>query len=212
MFFFLLAKVGATISWATLGSLFAFFVTELSGLALYALIVLPLFLKFVAGVDPFRHFKAMGPALLTAFSTSSSAASLPVVFDCLEKRAGLSNRVASFSLPLGTSLNLSGTALHLTVALFFIASIYGVHLTLTLQLLLILMALVTSFGMAGIPSGSILGLLSILPLLGLPLEGVGLLFAVERILDMFRTVTNVLSNSCCAVMVARLEQEKTVLA
>ena len=153
----------------------------------------------------------MGPALITAFSTSSSSATLPITIDCVEKRAGVSNRICSLVVPLGTSINMSGSALYECVAAIFVAQAYGIELSYTTQFLVVLLALVTSIGVAGIPSASLVAILVILRVIGLPPEGLGLFLAVDRLLDMCRTTVNVFSDSCCAVLVARTEGEKNVL-
>jgi Na+/H+-dicarboxylate symporter len=173
---------------------------------------LPLFLKFIARVSPVRHFKAMSPALITAFSTSSSAAALPVTIDCVEKRAGVSNRICSLVVPLGTSINMSGSALYECVAAIFVAQVYGIEISFVTQFVIVLMALITSMGVAGIPSASLVAILVILKAIGLPAEGIGFFIDVDRLLDMCRTTVNVFSDSCCAVLVARTEGETGVLA
>ncbi len=188
-----------------------FALTALLGLASFMFIALPLLLKFVARVNPIRHFKAMAPALVTAFSTSSSSATLPITIDCVEKRAGVSNKICSLVVPLGTSINMSGSALYECVAAMFVAQAYGIELSFTTQFLVVLMALITSIGVAGIPSASLVAILMILKVIGLPAEGIGLFVAVDRLLDMCRTTVNVFSDSCCAVLVARSEGEKEVL-
>lgn len=210
--FGLVAKVVATTGTEAIKSIGVFFATVLVGLAVYSFLFLPLLLSFLGRVNPWRHFKAMGPALLAAFSTSSSAATLPITIECVEKRAGVSNRITSFTLPLATTLNLSGTALYVCVASFFICQAYGVELTLGLQMLVIIMSILTSFGMAGIPSASLVAIVMILNSAGLPGDGVALILAVERMLDMFRTVVNVLGNTCSAVIIARSEGERHVLS
>ncbi|MBA3817187.1 MAG: cation:dicarboxylase symporter family transporter, partial [Parachlamydiaceae bacterium] len=144
--------------------------------------------------------------------TSSSSATLPVTIDCVEKRAGVSNRVCGLVIPLGTSINMSGSALYECVAALFIAQVYGIEMTISTQFAVVLLALVTSIGMAGIPSASIVAIIIILKAIGLPAEGIGLLFAVDRILDMCRTTVNVFSDSCCAVLVASTEGEKDILS
>jgi len=209
--FCLVAKSFAASGLDSLRSLAVFFFTVIFGLSIFMFVVLPLLLKFVAGVNPMNHFKAMGPALVTAFSTSSSSATLPVTIECVEQRAGVSNRICSLVIPLGTSINMSGSALYECVAAIFIAQVYGVDLSLTMQFSIVLLALVTSIGIAGIPSASIVAIIVILKAIGLPPEGIGLLFAVDRILDMCRTTVNVFSDSCCAVLVAKGEGEKEVL-
>ena len=210
--FCLVAKSFATSGLESLHSLALFFLTVILGLAAFTFIALPLLLKLMARVNPLLHFRAMSPALLTAFSTSSSSATLPVTIECVEKRAGVSNRICSLVVPLGTSINMSGSALYECVAAMFIAQVYGIELSFTMQFSVVLLALVTSIGIAGIPSASIVAIIVILKAIGLPAEGIGLLFAVDRILDMCRTTVNVFSDSCCAVLVARSEGEKDVLA
>jgi Na+/H+-dicarboxylate symporter len=210
--FFLVAKVFATTGIGSLAAVAKFALAVILGLAVFMFIGLPLLLKFVGRVSPLRHFKAMGPALLTAFSTSSSSATLPVTIECVEKRAGVSNRICSLVVPLGTSINMSGSALYECVAAMFVAQAYGVDLSFGMQFLLVFMALITSIGVAGIPSGSLVAIIVILRAIGLPVEGIGLFLAVDRLLDMCRTTVNVFSDSVCAILVAKTEGEKGVLA
>lgn len=210
--FALVAKVFMTTGLESLASVALFTVTVLLGLIGFMFIGLPLLLKTLGKLSPIRHFKAMSPALITAFSTSSSSATLPVTIDCVEKRAGVSNRICSLVIPLGTSVNMSGSALYECVAAMFVAQAYGIDLTITKQFLIVALALITSIGVAGIPSASLVAVLVILKVIGLPTEGIGLFIAVDRVLDMCRTTVNVFSDSCCAVLVAKSEGEKGVLA
>jgi proton glutamate symport protein len=209
--FGLVAKAIATTGLETIGAVAYYFGTVLLGLFVYAFVVLPLMLKFIAGVSPLAHIRAMMPALVTAFSTTSSAATLPVSLECVEKKVGVSNRISSLILPLGTSINLSGSALYVCAGVVFIAQAYGVHLSIPSMAVVIFLTLITSLGSAGIPSASLFSIVVILQALGLPADGIGLIMAVERILDMFRTPVNVLGTSCCAVLVARSEGEKDIL-
>lgn len=209
--FCLVAKVFATTGFETLKSLALFFVTVVLALACFMFIVLPLFLKFIGRVNPLNHFRAMAPALVTAFSTSSSSASLPVTLDCAEKRAGISNKICSLVIPLGTSLNLAGSALYECVAAMFVAQVYGIEISFVTQFTVVFLALITSMGVAGIPAGSLVAVIVILKSVGLPPEGIGLFIAVDRLLDMCRTTVNVFSDTCCAVLVARSEGEQDVL-
>jgi len=209
--FALVAKVVASTGFAAFEPLLVFFLTVLGALAFHFLIVLPLLLKLVGGVSPLRHYQAMLPALLTAFSTSSSSATLPITLDCVEKRAGVSNRTTSFVLPLGATVNMDGTALYECVAAMFIAQAYGLELGFTEQFTIVLVALVTSIGVAGIPAASLVAITIILNAIGLPVEAVGLILAVDRILDMCRTSVNVFSDSCGAVLIGRLEGESEIL-
>lgn len=209
--FCLVAKSFSTTGLDSLRSLALFMITVITGCAVFTFIGLPLLLKFLGRVRPYLHFRAMAPALLTAFSTSSSSATLPVTIECVEKRAGVSNRICSLVVPLGNSVNMAGSALYECVATIFIAQVYGVELTIATQFSIVLLALVTSIGIGGIPSASIVGMIVILKAVGLPAEGIGLLIAVDRILDMCRTTVNVFSDSCCAILVARSENEEDVL-
>jgi len=186
-----------------------FFATVVLALSVHLLIFLPAVLRYIARVSPSKHFKAMLPALLTAFSTSSSSATLPITMDCVEARAGVSNQVSGFTLPLGATINMDGTALYECVAAMFIAQAYGISLDLTTQFTIVLVALLTSIGVAGIPSASLVAITIILAAIGLPLEAIGLILVVDRVLDMCRTSVNVFSDSCAAVTIARLEGEET---
>lgn len=210
--FGLVAKVVASTGIDSLHSVAFFAATILISLVVYGFVVLPILLAVVGRVNPFLHLRAVAPALFTAFSTSSSAASLPITIECVEKRASVSNRICSFTVPLGVSLNSSGTALYQCVASLFIAYVYGVPMHFSTVGIVALMALLTSFGMAGIPSASLISIVIILNTIGVPADGIALILAVERVLDMCRTAINVLGNTCCAVLVARSEGEKGVLA
>ncbi len=209
--FCLVAKVAANTGFESLSSLALFFITVLTGLLIFSVVILPIFLKFIAKVSPLAHFKAMTPALITAFSTSSSSATLPITMDCVEKRMGVSNRICSLVIPLGNSLNMSGSALYECVGALFIAQVYGISLPFSAQIIFVALALLTSMGVAGIPAASLVAIVVILKAFGLPAEGIGLFLAVDRILDMCRTTVNVLSDSCCAVLVAKSEGEKDIL-
>ncbi len=185
-----------------------FFVTVSLALAIHFFVVMWLILRFIGKLqNPWLHYKAMFPALLTAFSTSSSSATLPVTMANVEQRAGVSNRVSSFVLPLGATVNMNGTALYECVAVIFIAQLFGVDLTWTQQILVVMLALATSIGVAGIPSASLVAISVILLAVGLPAEAIGLLLVVDRLLDMMRTAVNIFSDSVGAVVIARSEGE-----
>jgi Na+/H+-dicarboxylate symporter len=209
--FALVARVVASTGFAAFAPLLSFFLTVLAALAIHFLVTLPLLLLLVGRVNPLRHYQAMVPALLTAFSTASSSATLPVTMDCVENRAGVSNRTSSFVLPLGATVNMDGTALYECVAAMFIAQAYGVHLGFAEQFSVVLLALLTSIGVAGIPAASLVAISIILTAVGLPLEGIGLILAVDRVLDMCRTSVNIFSDSCGAVLIGRLEGESGIL-
>lgn len=209
--FALVAKIVATSGLEVFIPLAKFFFVVLAALAIHMFIVMPLLLKLVGRVRPIKHFHAMLPALLTAFSTSSSAATLPVTLDCLQDNAGVSNKTSSFVIPLGTTINMDGTALYECVAALFIAQAYGLHLGFEEQFTVVVLALLTSIGVAGIPAASLVAITIILAAMGLPLEGIGLILAVDRVLDMCRTSVNVFGDSCGAVIIARSEGETTKL-
>ena len=209
--FGLVAKVVASTGYSAFVPLAWFFVSVLAGLAIHFFVVLPLLLLLVGRVHPLRHYRAMAPALLTAFSTSSSAATLPLTMECVEKNAGVSNRISSFVLPLGATVNMDGTALYECVAAMFIAQAYGIELGFVQQFTIVVMALVTSIGVAAIPSASLVAIAIILAAIGLPVEAIGLILAVDRVLDMCRTSVNVFSDSCGAVIIARRTGEADVL-
>ncbi len=194
-----------------LNALFWFTFSVIFALAIHLFIVMPVLLKFVARVNPIKHYQAMLPALLTAFTTASSSATLPLTMECVEKNAGVSNKTASFVLPLGATINMDGTALYECIAAMFIAQTFGLELSFTTQFTVVLVALLTSIGVAGIPSASLVAITIILSTIGLPIEAVGVILAVDRILDMFRTAVNVFSDSCGAVIIGRLEGEEGIL-
>lgn len=179
----------------------------LLALFVHAFVWLPLLLKTIGKANPIKHFKAMRTPLITAFSTSSSNATLPLTMDAVEHKSGVSNTVTSFTLPLGATVNMDGTALYELVAAMFIAQAYGIDLSFTEQIIVVITGLLASIGAAGIPMAGLVMISVILSAVGLPLEGIGLILAVDRILDMFRTSINVWSDSCGAVIVAKTEGE-----
>ena len=210
--FALVAKVVTVSGLEAFKPLLTFFFTVLTALLIHIVVVMPLLLRFIGGVNPRKHYQAMAPALLTAFSTASSSATLPVTIDCIENRAGVSNRVTSFVLPLGATINMDGTALYECVAAIFIAQAYRLDLTVAQQISIVILALMTSIGVAGIPAASLVAIAIILAAIGLPAEAIGLILAVDRVLDMCRTAVNVFSDSCGAVVIGRTEGEKDILA
>ena len=210
--FGLTARVVARTGFASAGPLLLFGACVVASLAVYALIALPLLIRLVARVRPWGLFPALAPALLTAFSTASSSATLPLTMECTEKGAGVSARVSGFVLPLGVSVNHAGSALYECAAALFIAQAYGLELSLTVQFTIVILALVTSMGIAGIPAASLVGITVILGAVGQPAEAIGVLLVLDRLLDMLRTAVNVLADSACAVIVARLSGETGVLA
>ena len=195
-----------------LGELFSrlglFMLVVILALFIHAFIVLPIVLKTIGRVSPIKHFNAMRTPLITAFSTSSSNATLPLTMNAVKKNSGVSTKISSFTLPLGATVNMDGTALYELVAAMFIAQAYGIELTFTEQIIGVLTGLLASIGAAGIPMAGLVMISVVLSATGLPLEGVGLILAVDRLLDMFRTTVNVWSDSCGAVIIAKSEGEK----
>ncbi|MCK4663204.1 MAG: dicarboxylate/amino acid:cation symporter [Bacteroidales bacterium] len=180
----------------------------LLALFIHAFITLPLIIKILGRINPMKHINAVKTPLLTAFSTSSSSATLPLTIEAVEHNSGVSNKISSFTLPLGATINMDGTALYECVAVMFIAQAYGYDMSFIQQIIIVVTALLASIGAAGIPMAGLIMITIILTAVGLPLEGVGLILAVDRILDMFRTATNVWSDSCGAVLIAKSEGEK----
>lgn len=203
--FALIAKIVAQTGIDVFIPLANYMITVIGALSIHAFLTLPLLLYFIAGINPVAHIKAMSAALLTAFSTSSSSATLPLTIDCVENNAGASNKVSSFVLPLGATINMDGTALYECVAAMFIAQVYGIDLSFGQQFIVVLTALLASIGAAGIPMAGLVMMTIILRAVGLPLEGLGLILAVDRILDMMRTSVNVWSDSCGSVIIAKSE-------
>ena len=184
-----------------------FTLTVLLALATHFFVTLPLLLRFVGGVRPYAYYGRIMPAQLMAFSTASSSATLPVTLSSA-RRAGVSEGTTSFVLPLGATVNMDGTALFECVVVIFIAQAFGADLTVVDQFLVVLLALLTSVGVAGIPAASLVAITLILTVLGLPLEAIGLYIAVDRILDMCRTSVNVTSDLTVTALVARTEGEE----
>lgn len=181
-------------------------------LLFHALVVLPLLLRFVAGISPLQWAKAMSPAILTAFSTSSSSITLPASMEAAEKRGKVSNKHTSFVLPLGATINMDGTALYECVGVIFLSQYYAstgdFDLTVGKQIFIVMTALLASVGAAGIPSAGLVMMTAILSALGLPTDGALLLLAIDRPLDMMRTAVNVWSDSCGAAIIGKSEGDK----
>jgi proton glutamate symport protein len=186
-----------------------YFLTVLAALLIHLFIVLPAIVRFIGRSDPWAHLRAMRPALLLAFSTASSSGTLPVTMRCVEENSGASQRVSSFVLPLGATVNMDGTALYECVAVLFVAQVMGIEMSLGAQFFVVVAALLTSIGVAGVPSASLVAILLILKTSGIPgaETAVVALLAVDRPLDMLRTSVNVFGDSCVAVTVARSQGE-----
>jgi len=162
----------------------------------------------LAGVRPGRFFKAARPTQLLTFGTSSSSASLPVTMECAEKGLGISKQVSTFVIPVGSTVNMDGTALYQGVATVFIAQLFGVDLTPMQLLQVVAMATLASVGAAGVPGAGMVTLTMVLTSLGLGAEGVAIIMGLDRILDMFRSAVNVTGDLSCAAVVARFQGER----
>lgn len=209
--FALVAKTVASTGFSAFMPLLWFFITVVLALAIHVIVIYPLILIYF-GVSPVKHFHAMLPAILTAFSTASSSATLPLTIESIEKNAGVSSRTSGFVLPLGATVNMDGTALYECVAALFLAQAYGIELSFSTQFTVVILALLTSIGVAGVPAASLVAITIILTAIGLPVEAIGLILVTDRILDMCRTAVNVYGDSCAAVSIARSEGEETLVA
>ena len=210
--FGLMVKIVAKTGFSAFVPLLSYMSVVAGGLLIHALITLPLVLALVAKVNPLQFFRNMSDALTTAFSTSSSSATLPLTITSVQKKAGVSNKITSFVLPLGSTINMDGTALYECVAAIFIAQAYGIELSFMQQLIVVMTALLASIGAAGIPMAGLVMMSIILNAVGLPLEGVGLIIAVDRVLDMMRTTVNVWSDSVGTITIANSEGEKVMVS
>jgi len=191
-----------------LGNLGKYMITVATGLLFHLFVTLSLMVWIIAKVNPFKHLKNMFSVLLTAFSTASSSATLPLTIEAVQDRDGVSPQIASITLPLGATINMNGTALLECVAVIFIAQAYGIELSFIQQIIVVFTALLAAIGTAGIPMVGLVMMSVILNAVGLPIEGIGLVIGVDRILDMMRTAVNVYGDTCVAVIVAKSEGEK----
>src|SRR5690625_3852736 len=173
----------------------------------HAIVMYSLSVKTFANMNPLTFFKGIGPAAIVAFSTASSAATLPVTIKNTQENLGVSNKISSFVLPLGATINMDGTAIYQGVAVIFIAQFYGLDLTFTQLLMVVLTTVSASIGTAGVPGAGMIMLAMVLSAVGLPLEGIALIAGIDRILDMFRTTVNIVGDASAAVVVAGTEDE-----
>jgi len=205
--FALLARAIADLGFDQIMKLIVYFLLVLGALAIQLLIVFPIMLKVVGGLDPRPWLRKMREVWLYAFSTSSSNATLPVTLRVVEQRLGVSNQVAAFAIPLGATINMNGTAIMQGIACVFIAQLYGFELSTGQLVAIVGMATLAAVGAAGVPSAGIVMLASVLTQVGLPVEGVALILAVDRLLDMVRSVVNVSGDAAVALIVAKSEGE-----
>ncbi|MBK6770954.1 MAG: dicarboxylate/amino acid:cation symporter [Ignavibacteria bacterium] len=205
--FTLISATVAEFGFSILQTLLLYSVTVIAGLAVLTFVEYPILLKIFTKIPVFKFFKLQRQVIAVAFSTSSSAATLPVTMDICEKKLGVPNRIASFVLPLGTTVNMDGTALYQAVATMFIAQVYGFDLNLTQQLTIVLTAALAAVGTAPVPGVGLIMLIIVLKSVGVPEEGIALIIGVDRILDMCRTVPNVIADSLACVVIASSEGE-----
>ena len=210
--FGLITKAVATTGFELFRAVGLYMITIVSGLLIHWMITLPIIFYLFTRLNPIKHLKAMAPAFMTAFSTSSSGATLPVTMDCVENEVGVSNKTTSFVLPLGATINMDGTALYECAGVLFISQVIGFDLSIAQQFVIVLTAFLASVGAAAIPSAGLVMIFVVLDAVGIsdhPEVGVivGTMLAVDRPLDMFRTMVNVTSDSIGATVVAISEGE-----
>jgi solute carrier family 1 (high affinity glutamate transporter) protein 1 len=182
--------------------------TVIIGLLIHGIIILPLILRFLGRKKPFPYFVNMGEALATAFTTASSSATLPITIESVEEKNKVDRRAAAFVLPLGATINMDGTALYEAVAALFIAQIFGVEMTFGHQVVIFLTATLASIGAAGIPHAGTVTMVFVLTAVGLPLEGIGFIWAVDWFLDRCRTTVNVWGDAVGAAVISETKEMK----
>ena len=197
------AANGATI----IGSLAMVLLAAYVCYIVHAVVVYSFAVKTIGGISPLTFFKEMLPAIMFAFSSASSVGTLPINMECTEK-LGTSREIASFILPLGATINMDGTAIYQGVCAIFIASCYGIHLTLPQMLTIIFTATLASIGTAGVPGAGMVMLAMVLTSVGLPVDGIALVAGVDRIFDMGRTTVNITGDASCCVIVSNLEKKR----
>jgi Na+/H+-dicarboxylate symporter len=203
--FFLIAPVTAKLGVGILEALGKYCLVVTLGLSILLFIEYPLLVKFLGGYSLGRFFRGVAPAQLTALSTSSSAATLPVTMNCVENRLGISKGVTSFVCSMGSTLNMDGTAMYQAMAATFIAQLYGIELTLPQQFTLLITATLASIGAPGIPSGGMVLLVAVLESVGIPPQGMAVILGVDPLLDRLRTVINVTGDAVASVAIQRHE-------
>lgn len=205
--FCLLVSLFSNMGFSAIADLFKYFITVAGVLVLHYLISYGSLVQLLAGLNPLGFFKRLGPLMAYAFSTSSSNATIPVTLNTVENRLGVKNEVASFTVPLGATINMDGTAIMQGVATVFIAQAFNVDIGLTGYLMVILTATLASVGTAGVPGVGLITLALVLQQVGLPVEGIALIIGVDRLLDMMRTAVNVTGDATVSTIVARSENK-----
>ena len=203
--FCLMITLFAKLGYSAINDLITYFFCVVLVLGLHFLVTFSLLIRFLVGVNPLTFYKRLLPVMAFAFSTSSSGATLPVTLEAVETRLGVSKSISSFVVPLGATINMDGTAIMQGVATVFIAQAYNIDIGLGGYLMVILTATMASIGTAGVPGVGLITLALVLSQVGLPVEGIALIIGVDRLLDMSRTVVNVVGDATIASIVARSE-------
>jgi DAACS family dicarboxylate/amino acid:cation (Na+ or H+) symporter len=206
--FALIAVKAWEFGWSLLLPLGLYALIVLAGLLFHAAVVLSLSARFLGGISAARFWKGARASVITAFSTSSSNATLPTNLAVAERELGIERRLAGFVLPLGATMNMNGTALYEGVTVLFLAQVFHVELSLGQQVLVVLLAVVTAVGAAGVPGGSLPLLMGVLATFGIPAEGIAIILGIDRLLDMARTTVNVTGDLTAALFVARHEHPR----
>jgi len=205
--FALVANMAATTGWGAFAGVLKYVVLVFIVLMIQAFVIYPIFLRSLSGLNPIIYFRKMRDALTFAFSTASSGATIPVTLRAVQERIGVSNKVSSFTIPLGATINMDGTAIMQGLATGFIAQYYGIDLSMSQYLMVVMMVIVASVGAAGVPGVGLILLAGVLNQVGLPPEGIALILGVDRILDMTRTAVNVCGDGVVTTIIARAENE-----
>lgn len=205
--FALIAQVIISQGTTVLISLIKYIVVVVFALVMHTFIVYGGALKVLGKVNPITFFKKFWPVMLMGLSTSSSNATIPVNMETCNENIGVSENISSFTIPLGATINMDGTAIMQGVAAIFIAQIFGCNLSFNQQIMIVLTSTLSSIGTAGVPSAGVVMLTMVFQQIGLPMEGIALILSVDRIVDMFRTATNITGDAVCTVIVANSENE-----
>ncbi|MTI71552.1 MAG: dicarboxylate/amino acid:cation symporter [Firmicutes bacterium] len=205
--FALIAKTFATVGFDAMVPLLKYMAAVIIALFLHAGLTYMGALSIIGKLHPIKFFKNFVPAMGVAFSTASSSGTLPVTIDTAEERCGVSRSIASFTLPLGATINMDGTAIMQGVAVIFISQVYGIDLSLQSLLTVILTATLASIGTAGVPGVGLITLSMVLQSVGLPVEGIALIIGIDRLLDMTRTVVNITGDTVCTILISKSEGE-----
>lgn len=209
--FALIAASIGSFGFDVLFSLMKYGLLVIIGLTLHAVVIISVFVRLVGKIHPIRFWKAIRPAMVLAFSTSSSNATLPVTMESVEKGLSVPRLVSSFVLPLGATINMDGTALYQCVSIFFIAQVYGVEISLVKMMIVVLSVVLASIGTAGAPMAGVLILVMILRSIGVPTEGIAMIMGIERLMDMARTTVNIVGDASATVVITQLERKNLAL-